>query len=44
MFTWVTHYFNKIGNVRVNATSRRGCETIAAVEKHHILHILSVCL
>jgi len=33
-----------IGNVRINITSRRGCVTIAAVDKHYILHILSVCL
>jgi hypothetical protein len=35
---------NKTGNVHINVTLGRARETVVAVEKQLVLHILSVCL
>lgn len=38
------HKSNKTSNARINVALRRLRETIFAVEKQYVLHILSVCL
>jgi hypothetical protein len=40
----MTLYEDKTRNVRIAVTMRRFCETIVAMEKQQVLHILSVCL